>query len=93
MEAQIRVKQKNAQSTVLGQLDAETLDMFDTTKFIEDSLFDSASKPPPDPVRWQSHPAIMKGARLEHMMELWCFIQVLSIYSISSLGSYLSPVF
>ncbi len=85
MEAQIRVKQRDAQNTVLEQLDAETLDIFDTTKFMKDSLFDSAaSKPPPDPVLWQSHPAIMKGARLEHIMELWCFIQVLSIYSISS---------
>ncbi len=92
VEAQIRVKRKNAQSTVLEQLDAETLGIFDTTKFVEDSLLASTSEPPPDPGHWQSHPAIMKGVRLEHMMELWCFLQVLYTSSLS-LTTYLSFLF
>ncbi len=86
VEARLRVKRKNAQSTVLGQLDTETLGIFDTSsKFLADSLLDSASKPPPDPVQWKSHPAIMQGVRLEHVMELWCFIQVLYFFFFPSL--------
>lgn len=87
VETQLRARRKEARAAVLSRFDADQAAARAGPAWEEGVLGDgdAGQEPPPAPVHDEPHPGAVPGARLEHVMELWNFLQVCRAKRVASL--------
>jgi hypothetical protein len=78
VEHQLRANRKEARAAVLIKFDAESAGLVGLVQGRDDDELGGLDDPPPAPRSTAPHPGEVSGLKLEHMMELWCFLRTFS---------------